>query len=114
MPNINIIVPEEARNLMEQFRAEQRAEEASRAAAKQPRFEKGTTPETRTQWTTQSMEKYACGLGLIIETTGGKHSKHIVTPGGEFIASLPNHPGNLPTGTARGILKVLRWYNSNT
>lgn len=106
-------IPPEAQKLIAEFEANQRVQEAQKAVFRPPKFEKGSAPETRKQWTTTDMKKYALSLGFQVETIGGKHCQHIVASDGKYVASLPDHPGNLATGTARGILKKLAEYQAS-
>ena len=99
--------PPEVQEMIRQFEAG----EARRADEKAARRVLSQTPEItgppRRQMTSREIEKEARGMGYKIEPGNGRHGKHIVAPDGSRI-SLPDHPGNLATGTCLAVNEFLR------
>lgn len=99
--------PPEAQEMIRQFEEEQRA----RAEARNARRPLAGDPVEikivpRKQMTSREIEAEARQKGYRIEGGNGKHGKHIVAPDGSRI-SLPDHPGNLATGTCLSINRFL-------
>lgn len=102
--------PVEIQKLMRDFDAQQAAERVAKEASRRPKFEKGKTQGEKRQWTSVQLEAEAIRLGFSFDY-GGEHP-HIVDQNGKYVAPLPEHAGNMPTGTAQGILKSMKnWLN---
>lgn len=99
--------PPEVLEMIRQFETGERAKSEQRAAR---RALAGKPVEItivpKRQMTSKEVERTARESGYRIEGGNGKHGKHIVAPDGTRI-SLPDHPGNLATGTCLSINRFL-------
>lgn len=104
--------PPETQEMIRRFEAEEVAKHQGnqRRVLSQPR-EIQIVP--RKQMTSREVERDARDKGYRIEGGNGKHGKHIVAPDGSRI-SLPDHPGNLATGTCLSINRFLEQHRETS
>lgn len=95
-------IPDDAREMIAQFKQEEARKAAERAAQKGEKARNKDRKQPKKTMKPADVEAHAMNFGFKVETGGGNHGKHLVAPNGKRV-SLPNHPGDLATGTARVI-----------
>lgn len=60
--------------------------------------------------TKRDIEGLARKRGIILETGGGRHGCHLIAPDGSF-RPLPDHPGNLATGTCCSLINWIKQFD---
>ena len=102
-----IEVPLDSKILINEFLAQQRAEEEKRAQEKQA-LKKGVDLVPDKPMKPKEIQRYARSLGFSIEDGRGRHGVHLVSPDGRE-CPLPVHGGGrtLANGTQRSIVNFI-------
>lgn len=101
-------IPIEVKNLMKEFLASQKEQEAKKALEKQRTSVGEVDLLVRKPMKPQEVIRYAREFGFSVDS-GGRHGVHIVAPNGSA-CPLPVHGGGktLATGTQRSIVSFIQ------
>lgn len=97
-------IPIEAKNLIEEFKAQQRAEQQRKSQEKQHCQSQAIDNWSKKPMRAKEVQKIARSFGLLVEDGRGRHGIHLVASNGKE-CPLPIHGGGktLATGTQRSI-----------
>ena len=105
-----IEVPLDAKILIEQFKAQEKQEQARRALEKQQKPSGGDFADSdrRKPMRAKEVQRYARRFGFLVEDGNGRHGIHLVAPNGSE-CPLPVHGGGrtLANGTQRSIVNFI-------
>lgn len=104
-------IPPEVRAQIQTFKNEEaeRARERASGEVGRPRKKDLRESAPRRQMNARGIEGLARRRGITVETGGGRHGCHLVAPDGSF-RPLPDHPGNLATGTCCALVKWIEGF----
>lgn len=104
-------IPPEIEAQIQAFKAEEAERADKKASDRAGRLRKKDLRESapRRQMNARKIESLASQRGITVETGGGRHGCHLVAPDGSF-RPLPDHPGNLATGTCCSLMKWIEGF----
>ncbi|MBI4084821.1 MAG: hypothetical protein HY431_02845 [Candidatus Levybacteria bacterium] len=99
-------IPDGAREMIAQFKQEEARRAAERVAQRGEITRSKDRRQPKKRMNPREVEAHAMQFGIVAETTGANHGKHLVAPNGAR-CSLPDHPRDLATGTLQEIKKFI-------
>lgn len=101
-------IPPEVKAQMQAFKAAEAQRAGERASGRVGKKDLRESAPRR-QMNARGIERLARERGITVETGRGRHGCHLIAPDGSF-RPLPDHPGNIATGTCCTLVKWIEQF----